>query len=71
MKDLTEHNVPDKSKSTDFRTYDLILAIEKNDIVVYRISDTENREQTFNALRTYPTPDQIESMTFKKDGVLL
>lgn len=77
LSDLTEHNVngrktaEDEEKPGGFRTYDLILTADDEEIVAHRIENKHNREETSKALFAYPTAKDIESMTLIKDSVIV
>lgn len=77
LSDLTEHTVETRGTAADvpeterFRTYDLILSVGDKEIVVHRIEEGQNREETSKALMAYPTTKDIESMTLTKDSVLV
>lgn len=71
LKSFTEHHVGDMPERKDFRTYDLILKIEGNEIVVNRIADMDESKIDFVSLQTYPTEKEIEYMTLEKVGILV
>jgi hypothetical protein len=70
LKSFTEHIVGDIPKIKEFRTYDLILKIESNEIVVNNIKGMKG-EDNFDSLRTYPTENDIDNMTLEKVGILI
>jgi hypothetical protein len=60
LKSYTEHIVGYMPERTGFRTYDLILKVERNESKI-----------NINSLRTYPTDKDIDNMTLEKDGKLV
>jgi hypothetical protein len=70
LKSFKVHNVEDTPESTGFRTYDLILTIENNEIVVNRIKGMKGKNN-FDCLWTYPTEKDIDNMTLEKVGILI
>ncbi len=53
------------------RMDDLILKIESNEVVVYRIAGMDESEINFDRLQLYPTDKDIDYMTLEKDGALI
>jgi hypothetical protein len=71
LKSFTEHIVGNMPERTGFRTYDLILKVEKSEIVVYRIAGFDESKINFYSMITYPTNKDIDYMTLEKDGTLV
>lgn len=71
LQTMTEHPVLSKAEGEGFRMYDLILQSEDDSILVYQISNKQNREAVTRALMSYPASKDIESMSLIKDGVLV
>ncbi len=71
LKSYTEHTIGDLPERTEFRTYDLILKIESDEIVVYRIKGMNEGENNFDFLRAYPTEKDIDDLNVVKDGTLI
>jgi hypothetical protein len=71
LKSYTEYPVRNMSERTKFRTYDLILKVESNEIAVYRIAGVDESKTNVDSLRTYPTDKDIDYMTLENDGTLV
>lgn len=71
IKSFTEHHVEEMPERAVVRMDDLILKIESNEVVVYRIAGMDESEINFDRLQLYPTDKDIDYMTLEKDGALI
>ncbi|MNC55356.1 hypothetical protein D3C75_1048820 [compost metagenome] len=73
LQTMTEHPVISstaKEGTGGFRTYDLTLEKEGNELVVQRIADDVGKESVYQALMKYPTGKEVEAMTLDPEGRL-
>ncbi|SFS66919.1 hypothetical protein [Paenibacillus sp. BC26] len=71
IKSFTEHPIEDRPDRAISRADALILKIENNEVVVYRIAGMDESEINPVRLRLYPSNKDIENMTLEKEGTLV